>query len=94
MRPPADRQKVPKELDELEEIARLATRNELENYERLPPEWEADLTLGIYFDGDERVFELYIAKERPAGGIVISTARVNRKTRSVSVIDSNLSLKK
>ena len=94
MRPPEDRQKAPKELDELEEIARLATRKELESYERLPSEWEENLTLGIFFDGDERIFELYVAKERPADGIVISTARVNRKTRSVTVIVSNLSLKK
>lgn len=89
-----DRQKTPKELDELQEIARLATRRELENYERWPTEWDENLTLGTYFDGDDRVFELYIAKDRPADAIVISTARVNRDTRSVTVIVSNLSLKK
>lgn len=85
--------KRPKELDELREIARLATRKALEDYEPFPKEWEKDLTLGTFFDGDDRVFELYVARERPADAIVISSARVNRKDRSVQVVISNLNRK-
>lgn len=81
---------APKELDELQEIARVATRAALEGYEPLPKEWEKNLTLGISFEGDERIFELYIAAERPAEVVVISTARVNRKTRDVVVTILNL----
>jgi len=80
----------PKELDELQEIARVATRKELENYERISPEWEKNLTLGTFFDGDDRIFELYIAAERPENAVVISSARVNRKTKNVAVVISNL----
>ena len=38
--------KRPKELDELREIARLATRKALEDYEPMLKEWEENLTLG------------------------------------------------
>ena len=82
-----------KELDELREIARLATRKALEEYEPFPEEWKKDLTLGTFFDGDDRIFELYIARERPDDAIVISAARVNRKDRSVQVVISNLNKK-
>ncbi|MEA2603058.1 MAG: hypothetical protein QOF89_4050 [Acidobacteriota bacterium] len=81
------------ELDELQEMARLATRAALEDYEPIPKEWEANLTLGTFFDGDDRIFELYIAAERPIDAMVISSVRVNRKTKSVQVVVSNLKKK-
>lgn len=65
---------APKELDELQEIARVATRAALEGYEPMPEEWEKNLTLGTSFDGDDRIFELYIAAEKPSDAVVISTA--------------------
>ncbi|MCC7706078.1 hypothetical protein IGS59_27930 [Janthinobacterium sp. GW460P] len=68
---------APNELYELQEIARLATRTALEGYEPMPEEWAKDLTLGTFFDGDDRIFELHIAAEKPADAVVISTARVN-----------------
>ena len=80
----------PKELDELQEIARIATRTALESYEPMPEEWGKNLTLGTFFEGDERIFELYIAAEKPADAVVISTARVNRKSKKVLVTISNL----
>jgi hypothetical protein len=79
-----------KELDELQEIARVATRTALEGYEPMPEEWKKDLTLRTFFEDDERIFELYIAAEKPSDALVISTARVNRKSREVVVIISNL----
>jgi hypothetical protein len=81
---------APKELDELQEIARVATRAALEGYEPMPEEWEKNLTLGTFFEGDDRIFELYIAAEKPSDAVVISTARVNRKSRNVVVTISNL----
>jgi hypothetical protein len=83
-----------KELDELQEIARVATRAALEAYEPIPPEWEKNLTLGTLFEGDDRVFELYVAGERPRDAIVLTSARVNRLTRSVSVQVTNLQPRK
>src|SRR4051812_11367570 len=53
----------PKELDELQEIARVATRTALEGYEPISEEWKKNLTLGTFFEGDERIFELYVAAE-------------------------------
>ena len=85
--------KRPKELDELREIARLATRKALEDYEPMPKEWEENLTRGTFFEGEDRIFELYIAVEHPADAIVISSARVNRKDKSVQVVISNLTRK-
>jgi hypothetical protein len=84
---------APTELDELQEIARVATRAALEEYERVPAEWEKNLTLGTFFDGEDRIFELYIACEQPSDAVVISSARVNRRTKSVSVVISNLEKK-
>ncbi|HEY0845605.1 MAG TPA: hypothetical protein VGE12_09560 [Noviherbaspirillum sp.] len=84
---------APSELDELQELARVATREALEAYEPLPDEWKEHLTLGTFFEGDDRIFELYVAAEQPANAVVISSARINRKTRSVSVTVSNLKRK-
>jgi hypothetical protein len=78
------------ELDQLQEIARVATRRALEGYV-LPESWRTHLTLGTGFQGDERVFELYVAGERPEDAIVIASATVNRKTLAVQVTVSNLS---
>lgn len=72
-----------KELDELQEIARKATYEALKEYEPISEEWEKNLTLGIFFDEDDRIFELYVAAERPRDTIVISSTRVNRKSKEV-----------
>lgn len=90
MRPTNTPHAAPKELDQLQEIARVATREALEEYEQIPKEWEANLTLGTFFDGDDRIFELYVATDKPRDAIVISSARVNRKSRSVQVTITNL----
>ena len=79
-----------KELEELQEIARLATHEALKAYEPMPKEWGKNLTLGTFFVGDDRIFEIYVSDERPADAIVISSARVNRKTKSVQVTITNL----
>ncbi|WOB06856.1 hypothetical protein [Piscinibacter gummiphilus] len=79
-----------KELDELQELARKATRSALENYEPIPEEWSQNLTLGTLFDGEDRIFELYVASERPSDAIVLASTRVNRITKSVKVTITNL----
>jgi len=73
------------ELDELEEIARVATLKALEGYP-LTDEMRQNLTLGVNFEGDTRVFELYIAGERPRDALVISQTTVDRKTKRVLAI--------
>ena len=78
------------ELDDLREIARVATRTALESFEPIPPEWNAQLTLGTFFDGEDRIFELYVAGERPRDAIVLTSARVNRRTKEVTVTVTNL----
>jgi hypothetical protein len=80
-----------KELDELEEIARLATRKALEEYEPVPDEWAKNLVLTTIFEGDDRVFVLYVPGERRDNPIVISSTRVHRTSRSVNVSVTNLS---
>lgn len=79
-----------KELDELKEIARLATYDALKEFEPLSIDWRNNLTLGSGIDGDYGIFELYVAAERPENAVIISSARVNRKTRAVEVTISNL----
>jgi hypothetical protein len=79
-----------KELEDLQEIACIATSEALEQYELIPKEWEKNLALGTFFEEDYRIFELYVAAEKPSDTIVISSARVNRRDRSVKVVVSNL----
>jgi hypothetical protein len=79
-----------KELDELQEIARVATHEALEEFQPLPAEWQKGLTLGAGIDAEYGVFELYVTSEQPENAIVISSARVHRKTRAVEVTISNL----
>ena len=82
--------KKPKELAVLEEIARVATAEALRDFEPVPETWRRELALGTLFEGDDRVFELYVPGERPSDAIVISSARVNRKTKLVEVTITNL----
>ena len=80
------------ELDELQELARLATREALKSYD-IPNEWKGRLSLNIFFEDDDRIFELCITGEKPDDETVISRARVNRNTKAVSVVISNLEKK-
>lgn len=82
-----------KELDVLQEVARAATRAALMRYEDIRPEWKEALALGTLFEGDWRIFELYVPGERPADAIVLTSARVHRLTREVQVTVRNLQLK-
>jgi len=62
--------------EHLEERARTMTLKELERY-AIPEELRPDLTLGIQFEGDFRVYELYVPGKRPSDARVISRARLN-----------------
>ena len=79
-----------KELEDLQEVARAATRAALEAYEPIPEEWNQDLTLGTFVDGEDRIFELYVARERTRDAIVLTSARVDRATKAVTVVVTNL----
>ena len=81
-----------KELEELEEIARAATKRALEDY-LIPDEYNGELVLGTQFKEDKRVFELYLPGDKPQDAIVISSAEVDRKTKKVFVVVTNLELK-
>ena len=63
-------------LDELQERARQMTLTELRKFV-VPEEFKSKLTLGVQFEGDFRVFELYVPGERPSDARVISRARLN-----------------
>jgi hypothetical protein len=72
-------------LDEMQEIARKATRTALGQCRRLTAEENVNLTLGSGIEGDEGIFELYLAGQRPQDAKVISRANVNRYTGEVRV---------
>lgn len=63
-------------LDQLQERARLMTLQQLDRYV-IPDEVRSSLTLGVQFEGDTRVFELYVPGERPSDAKVISRVRLN-----------------
>lgn len=73
-----------KRLDELQEIARKQTFSALEGFV-IPEEYRATMTLGVFFEGDVRVFELYVPGEQPKDAKVISRARIDSRTGEGSV---------
>lgn len=77
-----------KPLAELTEIARQATREALTG-RCIPEEIRCELVLGTYWDGDYRLFELYVPGEKPEDARVISKARVHAVTGAV-VVDTFL----
>ena len=81
-------------LDEMEPIAREATRRALNEYQEPPKSEQADWTLGRFETETEGVFEIYIPSEKPLDAKIISCARVDRRTGEVTVtifLDKKLS---
>lgn len=72
-------------LDEMEPIARDATRRELSKYPSPSKDEQASWTLGKFEVENEGVFEIYVPSERPLDARVISRARVDRRTGAVSI---------
>lgn len=72
-------------LDEMEPIARRATRQALSKYPEPAKAEQAAWTLGKFETETEGVFEIYIPSENPLDAKVVSRARVNRGTGDVSV---------
>ena len=70
-------------LDDLTEVARLATRKVLEGY--ILPEDLSQLVLGTMFSDDKSfaIFELYLAAERPEDAQVLTRTTVDRYTGEV-----------
>jgi hypothetical protein len=79
-------------LEELQEIARKLTFSALEAFV-IPEEYRSVMTLGVFFEGDVRVFELYVPGEQPKDAKVISRARIDCRTGEGSVEVFGLTLK-
>lgn len=77
-------------VDELREIARGLTQKELEGYV-IPDEIRGSLVLTTLFEGDDRVFLLYVPGERRKDARVIARTTVNAITGVASVDVSGLS---
>jgi hypothetical protein len=71
-------------LNEAEEIARVATRQELERYE-IPSDLFEKVVLTTLFEGDDRVFVLYVPGQTRSDPMVIASTRVNLRTRETQV---------
>ncbi|MEZ4449129.1 MAG: hypothetical protein R3B09_06585 [Nannocystaceae bacterium] len=67
-------------LDELKEKARIMTKDALRHYPSFPKEFEPDIALGTFFDGNLRIFELYVAKQRPQDAIILTRATLDAMT--------------
>lgn len=71
-------------LAQAEEIARVATQCELESNE-IPPGMMGQVVLTTLFEGDDRVFVLYVPGETRDDPTIVAKTRVNVKTGGVSV---------
>jgi hypothetical protein len=77
---------------ELEEIARLSARSELEKYV-IPDEVRGNIALTTIFGSDERVFILYVPGERRGDARIIAKTYVDAHTGLARVEIANLQLK-
>src|SRR5258706_6959569 len=62
-------------LEKLKEIAREKVQLALFDY--VLPEDLSTLTLGCFFEDKDRIFSLYLAKDRPEEAVVLAKIRVN-----------------
>jgi hypothetical protein len=73
-----------KNIDDLQEIARKLTFAALESFV-IPEDYRKKMTLGVFFDGYHRVFELYVPGNHPKDAKIISRARIDARTGEGSV---------
>ncbi|MDO4724247.1 MAG: hypothetical protein Q4A97_05745 [Comamonadaceae bacterium] len=75
--------------NEMQEIARKATREALKEYLwPLTPDDEKNLTSGVFIDPadkEHKTFDLYISADPPENGIILTQAKVNALTGEVQV---------
>jgi hypothetical protein len=67
-------------LDDLRALAMEMSRRALEDYPRLPPALQGQLTLGTYFEATETIFELYLPGETPSDAIVLVRVAMDKRT--------------
>jgi hypothetical protein len=79
-------------LDQLQELARQLTVQALDAYV-IPDEIREDLALMTLFEGDERVFVLYVPAEKRSESRDVAKARINAFTGEGSVEVLGLQLK-
>ncbi|WP_375758577.1 hypothetical protein [Corallococcus exercitus] len=78
---------MPIRLDELQERARVAVREALARCPPIPAAFRQELVIGVRIDGNERVFELYKAGERPEDALVIARAVLNASTGDLKQVE-------
>ena len=76
-------------LEDMQEIARSLTQKELERYV-IPDDMRGQLALTTLFEGDDRVFVLYVPAEKRSDAYVIARTRVNAISGNASVEISGL----
>lgn len=80
------------QLNELEEIARSLTQKELEKY-IVPDEIRGKVVLTTLFEGDDRVFVLYVPGETRDNPFEVARTRVNSLTGEAKVESVGLEAK-
>jgi hypothetical protein len=74
-------------LEELTERARVAVREAMKKWPPLPEHLRSNLVVGTEFSGADRVFELYVAAERPQDATVLARVSVNSATGAVGPVE-------
>ncbi len=81
-------------LDELTELARIATRKKLEELKAhgysIPEHFKSNLGMEISFDGDNRIFELVVAGETPQDAKVLTSVAGSLKTMEIQEVNVSL----
>lgn len=74
-------------LEVLREKARIATREALMRCPAIPEHLRQNLTVGVQFSGETRVFELYLPGDRPEDAIVFARVTVSSATGEVGPVE-------
>ena len=72
-------------LTAMEQIAKEAMRQALSQYPAPSKEDQATWSLGKFETESDGVFEIYVPSDQPLNAVVISRARVDRKTGKAQV---------
>lgn len=68
------------DLEALQERARKLVREALRACPPLPNDYKKRLTLGVRFEDNNRIFELYVDANRPEDAVVVARATLDKDT--------------
>ena len=74
-------------LSKLKEQARDLIRSSLTNCAPIPETLRARLVIGVLFEGDTRIFEMYVPGDTPEDAIILARVPINALTGQAGSVE-------